>query len=377
MIDLQYYLIHGAIIVLRQRNYAEFVKEIICMGPKRLFAKSNLTLPIWNSRNMPKMLVVLFAILFSLTAQAQTADLTLSNRPSASFYTKTGDIINYSILVNNTGNVTLFDLKISDPNAELKAGSYIASLLPGDEVSIAASHTISQADLDAGRLENIAKVSGFDQEGKPIEKAGRKVIILGLQHPELTTAATASAMAFKQEGDVIEYTLVVKNTGNITMNNIEVFDSNSSLIFDGSIKSLAPGETDSIKAEYRISMSDINSGKIVKTGIAQALGANNQLYVYNSNEVEIRLAIENFNLSNYPNPVDTETTIVFDLPEQSAVILKVYDLTGREVGQIDRMECNPGRNYINWKPADTPNGLYTLKLYCNGAQASRRIMVAR
>jgi flagellar hook assembly protein FlgD len=66
---------------------------------------------------------------------------------------------------------------------------------------------------------------------------------------------------------------------------------------------------------------------------------------------------------------------MFDLPEKGTVILKVYDITGREVGQIDQQECNEGRNFVRWQTPNTQKGLYILKMYYNGDQAIKRLSI--
>ena len=339
-------------------------------------------LPQWIRPGTLKLLFLLAALLWSPIASfSQNSDpgpeLAITNSPSASIFTMAGEVISYSIIIKNIGNTPVFDINVSDPNAVLKTTSMIGSLLPGENTAVAADHIITQADLDAGKLVNQAKAAGFDQNGKPVEKTGRKIFILGMQHPGLNTSLSVSDPTYRKEGDLIEYTVVVENIGNITMNNIDVYGSDASLIFNRSIGSLAPGARDSVTAEYRISMGDVIAGKTVNAGIARAMGANNQLYAYPSNEVVARMEIENFNLSNFPNPFDTETTISFDLPEKGNVMLKIYDMTGREVGQIDSQEFSAGRNYVAWKANDIPKGFYTLKIFGNGVQAVRRIMVAR
>ena len=333
-----------------------------------------------KSRNLILLLPLLALLLInpsvSIGQNTITApDLAITNTPSASVFTQAGDIINYAISVKNTGTVPVFNINVSDPKAELKSTSVIESLMPGEAISLTAAHKITQADLDEGKLVNVVSVAGIGQDGNPVEKSGRKVFILGLQRPGLRTTVTSSAATFEKEGDPIEYTIRVENTGNITMNDIEVLDEGSSPAFNGTIASLAPGAADSIRAVYRITTNDIYAGRIVNSGLARAVGANNQLYAYPANETGLQLAIENFNLSNFPNPFDRQTTIVFDLPESSLVVLKIFDQSGREVGQVDGQEFNEGRNYINWEAGDHPAGFYFLKMYCNGNQAVRRMVI--
>jgi hypothetical protein len=155
------------------------------------------------------------------------------------------------------------------------------------------------------------------------------------------------------------------------MNNISVTDAKDLLDFSSTLASLAPGESASIVTEYTVTIDDIHAGKLVAAPVAACYDTNSLKFSYVSNDVTVRLVIENFNLSNYPNPFAYETTIVFDLPEKGEVILKVYDVTGREVWQIGPKEFNEGRNYVNWKTNSTQKGMYFLRMICNGNQATR------
>jgi hypothetical protein len=211
--------------------------------------------------------------------------------------------------------------------------------------------------------------------GNTIEKKANTLTVFGVQHPELIAATSTSVPSYKNEGEVIVYAVVVQNTGNVWMKDISMTYEKVSLDFSRPIASLAPGETDSITAEHRVTADDIIAGKIVTPGIANGYTLNAQKFSYLSNEVVIRLAVENYNLTNYPNPFSYETTIMFDLPEKGTVILKVYDITGREVGQIDQQECNEGRNFVRWQTPNTQKGLYILKMYYNGDQAIKRLSI--
>ncbi|MFA5814863.1 MAG: Calx-beta domain-containing protein [Bacteroidales bacterium] len=304
----------------------------------------------------------------------QNPELSTIATAAETSFSQVGEVIHYNIKVKNSGNVSLISTAVTDPNAVIITVRPITILVPGESVVVTASHTITQADLDAGKVVSVATSAGFDLKGNTIEKKGNIVTVIGLQRHKLTVSNTASQSIFKNIGDVIVYIVVVKNTGNVSMNDIYVTDAKVLLDFSRTIASLAPGETDSVMAELRVTLADINAGKIVTAGIAHGYTLTSQKS-YMSNEVIVRLSIENYNLSNFPNPFAYETTIVFDLPEKGEVILKVYDITGKEVGQIDKREFNQGRNFAHWNTFDTQKGLYILKMYYNSDLAVRVISV--
>ncbi|MBO3118083.1 hypothetical protein J4050_15125, partial [Winogradskyella sp. DF17] len=71
------------------------------------------------------------------------------------------DIITYNFVITNTGDFTITDIFVVDPTASV-SGATIVSLAPGasDSTSFTATYTITQADIDAGGVENSAIVSG-------------------------------------------------------------------------------------------------------------------------------------------------------------------------------------------------------------------------
>jgi uncharacterized repeat protein (TIGR01451 family) len=305
----------------------------------------------------------------------QDPKMLISNSPVTPIFRKVGDVVNYSIQIQNNGNITIFNMKISDAGSQMLSSAPIESLHPGEFITVSATRTITQHDLDIGKVVSVAKASGFDLNGKPIEKTGNSVTIPGVQLPDLNAKATTSTQTFKKEGDVVVYTVVVENKGNITLDIIQITDKNSTLSFSGTIRSLAPGAIDSLKAEYTITSNDVLAGKVIKTGLAQAFDLNSQQFAYLSNEVTVNLLVENYNLNIFPNPFAYETTIAFDLPVKGEVTIKICDMIGQEVRLIVRQVFNEGRNFVTWKPLYLPQGLYFVRMYCNGDQATKVISV--
>ena len=79
-----------------------------------------------------------------------------------------GDKIEYLIEVSNTGKVTLFDVAVTDANADVKNVGTIAKLEVGKTVQLTAFHTITQADMIKGFVSNIAKAEGKDPKDNPV-----------------------------------------------------------------------------------------------------------------------------------------------------------------------------------------------------------------
>lgn len=65
---------------------------------------------------------------------------------------------------------------------------------------------------------------------------------------------------------------------------------------------------------------------------------------------------------NYPNPFNPTTKIKFDIPENSFVSLKIYDITGREVANLVSQEMAPGRYEKDWNASAYSSGIYFYRI---------------
>jgi len=65
---------------------------------------------------------------------------------------------------------------------------------------------------------------------------------------------------------------------------------------------------------------------------------------------------------NYPNPFNSTTTIPFWLPQRTNVILKVYDVFGREIATLVNREFDAGEHSIQFNANDLPSGVYFYRL---------------
>lgn len=85
----------------------------------------------------------------------QAPALSLVKTATPATYDSVGDVISYSYLVTNTGNVRLHNVTVTDDKATVSPVS-VATLAPGASTTFTASYTITQADLDAGSVTNVA-----------------------------------------------------------------------------------------------------------------------------------------------------------------------------------------------------------------------------
>jgi hypothetical protein len=85
-----------------------------------------------------------------------------------------------------------------------------------------------------------------------------------------------------------------------------------------------------------------------------------------------------FSLSqNYPNPFNPSTSISFDIPDQSYVTLKIYDLLGREVDNLVNEELNSGSYNIVWNAENLSSGVYFYNLVSGSFSETKKMVLLK
>jgi hypothetical protein len=80
---------------------------------------------------------------------------------------------------------------------------------------------------------------------------------------------------------------------------------------------------------------------------------------------------------NYPNPFNPLTVISYQLPVRSNVILKVYNLLGREVAALVN-EFKPAGSYqVAFNAADLSAGIYFYFLQAGSFSDTKKMIVLK
>ncbi|MBK7630479.1 MAG: T9SS type A sorting domain-containing protein [Ignavibacteriales bacterium] len=101
----------------------------------------------------------------------------------------------------------------------------------------------------------------------------------------------------------------------------------------------------------------------------------NGMFEY-SNEIEVVVnAPDNFSLNqNYPNPFNPSTTIEFQLPKESFVTLKVYNILGKEVASLVNEQKPAGVHKVNFDASEMPSGMYIYKISTGSFEQTRKML---
>lgn len=80
---------------------------------------------------------------------------------------------------------------------------------------------------------------------------------------------------------------------------------------------------------------------------------------------------------NFPNPFNPSTNIRFALPRQSAVTLKIYDVSGREVLTLAEGKFSAGEHEVSFNTGRLASGLYFYRLSAEGFSQTRKLTVMK
>ncbi|WP_407494871.1 invasin domain 3-containing protein, partial [Pseudooceanicola sp. MF1-13] len=217
-----------------------------------------------------------------------------------------GDVLTYTIVAENTGNVTLTGVAVTaetmtraDTGAvtsPLTAGDFTTSdattLAPGGTATFTATYTVTQAEVDAGGLSNSATVSGTPPSGPAVEDVtdngddtdGNTTDDATLITPPTAAPALEGTKTVAltdndgsnglSAGDVLTYTIVAENIGNVTLTGVAVTAETMTRADTSAVTSpltagdfttsdattLAPGGTATFTATYTVTQGDVDAG---------------------------------------------------------------------------------------------------------------------
>ncbi len=80
---------------------------------------------------------------------------------------------------------------------------------------------------------------------------------------------------------------------------------------------------------------------------------------------------------NYPNPFNPVTTISFVIPSRSSVMLKVFDILGKEVETIVNGELSAGNHSYRWDASDFSSGVYFYRVQAGAFAQTRKLLLLK
>ena len=139
--------------------------------------------------------------------------MTLTKTASNDTDVQVGDVITYTYVVENTGNVEMSDVSITDVHSGSGTlgtitPATVATLAVGDSATFTADYTVTQDDIDTGSdIENTATANATPAAGTYTPVTADEIVEVEEAAPASTLTKTASNDTDATVGDVITYTL--------------------------------------------------------------------------------------------------------------------------------------------------------------------------
>jgi Autotransporter beta-domain len=229
-------------------------------------------------------------------AVAQPSGWTLTKTPNPTTYTAAGQIINYTyVITNSTGsNGTLFSLtddRVTTINCPTN------NVPPNGTLTCTGSYTITAADVIAGSVTNHAIATGDRCNDGCNVSAQAQATVNFVAQPSWTLTKTPNPTTYTAAGQVVAYSYLLTNTGNVAINAISINDNKVAPV-SCPANSLAPGANMTCTGNYTTTAADVTNGSVVNTATATGTPAAGAL-----------------------QPVTAQATITFRLPPTGSITI--------------------------------------------------------
>src|SRR5690606_31348063 len=157
----------------------------------------------------------------------------------------------------------------------------------------------------------------------------------------------------------------------VTKNGVGRFGDFNIQLTENTSHTFIPDWTDLSGKELQVLVDTGNDGTIDDT-----LSLKNE--VTGINDEGSLLTPGNYNLAqNYPNPFNPVTTIRYSIPENSNVLLKVYDILGNEIAVLVNEEKQAGVYEITFNGSSLSSGVYFYKLTAGNFSDTKKLILLK
>jgi hypothetical protein len=117
--------------------------------------------------------------------------------------------------------------------------------------------------------------------------------------------------------------------------------------------------------------SDIGMKRIAEVMISALVAGNTDVPQLHNYQPKFTLC------QNYPNPFNPSTSISFNIPSKAYVLLKVFDIIGREVAVIVSEELTEGNYLRRWDATGLTSGAYFCRLQVGSFVNTKKLILLR
>lgn len=214
----------------------------------------------------------------SLIADLPALGLAVQVQNSTDIFNTVGQVINYNYVITYTasaalaGPVTVLDLQSAVTCPDLTTvGNLNSSLDQNETVICKSSYSITQADLNLGSVTKNATASVGGSSSNPAS-----VVAAMAQNKSLTLTTSANPTTYNQLNQIITYTYVIKNSGNVTLGPAQFTVTDNHISAPTNCGSdatiLLPTEMVTCTATYSTVQADLNTGLVTNSATASGGG---------------------------------------------------------------------------------------------------------
>ena len=285
-----------------------------------------------------------------------------------------GDEITYTMVAENTGNITVSNVEVHDDKEGLgeliydwKEASGEHLLEPGERVTVQASYKITQEDIEQEKTDNTVVVTGRTPDKKEITPAEATVTtpVERKDGIKIEKNADVALLSNAHVGDRINYIVRVSNTGNTILHEIDLRDELTGLSkpeYDWSEASqgegiLLPGESMTMKAFYDIVQTDIDNGQVLNTAVVTSKNGKDEPVGPAEDSAETKLGGKaSFTLSKTVDKTTITNAVAGDVLTYTIVGTNTGSVTLSDVTLRDTLKGATALTY-DWKDASAGEGI--------------------
>ncbi len=240
--------------------------------------------------------------------------LTVTKTATPETASRLGDTITYDLVVTNTGNVTLTDV-VPAERAFTGAGAAptlvcptsAARLVPGATVTCTATYALTQADVDAGVIDNTATATAQPPRGAAVTAAPSSARVTVGAASTLRLEKTAGPATVSAVGNPVTYSFRVTNTGTTTLTGVgvteEAFSGTGTRGATGCpTDRLLPGASLTCTSTYRVTQADLDAGTVTNTAYAVGTARGAQVRSEDSTATVTVTPAQDLRLAISPDP---------------------------------------------------------------------------
>jgi len=287
---------------------------------------------------------------------------------------RVGNFKDTTITITNYGNDSLIVSNISVSGNSLSVTATSANIGPGQTFVDTLRFIPSAFGSAAAR---IVIASNAASSPDTIQVAGS-----GTTNALLNLAAHSISFGHIKIGQTKDTAIVVANNGTDTLKISGVVADTAVFTARPSNFALAPGASlsdtitfspDSVGSVKGFFLISSNSGASPDTLHVDGIGES--LTGVPGKQATIP---DQFGLSqNYPNPFNPTTVISYQLPINSRVALKVYDILGREVATIVNEQKQAGTYQATFDASRLPSGVYIYRIQAGAFTAMKKLLLIK